>query len=170
MTVKNLITTVIGSTVYLQWQSTEDYIFIFEDAEIVARLSGSISTYTLPYTNGAVYQVADSVTSTDPALPYNVPQRRCLVYWQGDSDVERYELHIGQTITPYRGGETSYTHRTNRLGSGSYEIKLKAFDSAGNESDSTSTMDLIIDDVPNRINGLSLSQSGAGNITATVTP
>ena len=171
MTVKNLSIQFRSNTVSLSWDATLDYSTIFVDAEAVVTLPQGITTYQTPYTQGAVYQVNDSADqNTTPTIPYEVPQKRITIQWDGDADVARYELIIDGGIQYFGGGKATYSYSTSRLSAGAHTFGLKGYDQAGNASDDTSTLTVTIYDPPDPIEGLALSQSGAGNITATVTP
>ena len=172
MTVKNFTATISGGSVIMSWEASEAFSFVYQDAEIIARLGAGVRSLTTSYVPGAVYQVADSATSSpDPPLPYNVPQRRITIEWAGNPDVARYLLDISGFTKSFTGGDPSYSFKTSRLNSGNYLIALTGFDFAGNQSDDSSKLTIIIDDVPPPVQGIVLTQPGGpGTITATITP
>jgi hypothetical protein len=169
MTVTNFNATVSNSSVSLTWDSTEAYSFVFQDAEIVARLGSGITSWAGPYVVGAVYQAQDSATSTPDPSPENpVPKRRITLFWDEVADAATYEVTVNGVVDIVQAGQASYEYKTNRLPSGTATISIASVDAVGNKS-AAGDFTYEIYDVPPRVEGLVLTQSGAGNITATIT-
>lgn len=175
MTVKNTEITNQGSQVTVTWEMTEDYAFVYADAEVIARLPMSVTTWTGRIANGAVVQVVDSSTATpDPAATDPQPQRYVEVIWYpvDDLDIVAYHLYMNGVLQTTRDiGQTSYTFKTGRLLSGDYTFEAKAEDTSGNLS-TVSTLPITIDEVPPPTLGLTLTQTvpGSGDINLQFTP
>ena len=168
MTVTNFQASVVNGSLNCTWDATQDFSFLYEDAEVIARLASGVTTWSGILTAGAVYQAQDSATaSPDPAPENPVPKRRITIFWDEIPDSVRYEVTVNGSIKGFTAGEASYTYKTPRLPSGLTTITVAAFDAAGNES-AAGDFTYEIFDVPNPLQGLVLTQSGATNITATL--
>ena len=93
--------------------------------------------------------------------------RYITLLWDEIPGAARYEVVIDGVKSSVTAGQPIYSFRSTRLPSGSREFSIVSIDSAGNRS-SIDSLTFTIDSLPNPVQSLVLSQSGAGNITATI--
>lgn len=174
MTITNFKATLNGSVVTCSWDATDDYSFLYADAEMIKALPIGETSYSTSYVSGAIYQAVDSATSSPiPEQLEPVPPRYLQISWEesSETDLAKYEVVLnGSPVKYVNAGSSSYSYRTPRLDSGENTIVVIAIDAVGNKLSEVSTLSYEIESVPLPIQSLSLSQSGAGNITATITP
>jgi len=168
VSITNFRAAVSGGNVSCTWDSTLAFSFLYQDAEMIFSTVGN--SWSGPRVEGAVYQAVDSATASptpDPSEP--VPQRHLTLFWNDDPTAIKYEVIIDGSSTFITGGELTYSHKSNRLESGVRTFGIIAIDSAGNRS-TIDNLTYEIEVIPPPVEGMSLSQSGAGNITLTLVP
>jgi len=174
MTITNFSATLQGASVTLSCDATEDYTFFYADAETVSNTpSLGVTSISIPYVSGAVYQAVDSATQSPvPAALEPMPPRYIEIEWSESSepDLAQYEIKLNDNPVQYQtAGSASYTYRTPRLESGEMSIVVIAIDQDGNALSTVSELTYYIEDVPPPVRGVSLSQSGAGNLSIEIT-
>ena len=174
MTVTNFSATLSGPNVTLSCNSTELYTFFYADAETVSNTPAiGITSITIPYVSGAVYQAVDSATQTpvpDPLEP--MPPRYIEIEWDEslEADLAQYEVNLNDTPIQYvTSGSPNYFYRTPRLESGEMSIVVIAIDADGNKLSIVSELTYIIESTPPPVRGALLSQSGAGSLSLEIT-
>ena len=174
MTITNFSARLDGSTVICNWDATELYSWIYADAEMISELPKGVTAWSGAYVSGAVYQAVDSATPTPvPAQLEPMPPKYLRISWNEatDTDLAKYQINLNDGIVGFVDkGSASYIYRTPRLDSGVNTIAVIAIDKAGNKLSTVSELSYEIESVPPPVEGLVLSQSGAGNLTIDITP
>jgi hypothetical protein len=174
MTITNFSATIQGASVLLSCDSTEDYCFFYADAETVSDTpSIGVTSISIPYVSGAVYQAVDSATQSPVPAPLEpMPPRYIVIEWDESSepDLAQYEIKLNDATVQFQtAGSPSYTYRTPRLESGEMSIVVIAIDQDGNALSTVSELTYYIEDVPPPVRGIELSQTGAGNLSLEIT-
>lgn len=172
MTITNFSATRNQGTVVCNWTSSEDYSFLYQDAEVIASLPLGDTRWSGPYVTGAVYQAVDSATSTPVPLALEPQPRRYIdISWVDlvVADVSSYEVYLdSRKVSTRTAGNGNYTYSTPRLDGGVHELYVLAVDNAGNRLATVSEFTYELEDQPNPVRSSILTQSGAGNITLTL--
>ena len=173
MTISNFQATLEGAIVTCTWNATEDYSFMYADARMVLALPIGVTTWTGTHIPGTVYQAVDSATASPvPAALEPMPPKYMRITWDesAETDLAKYLVELdGVAVRYINSGSPNYTYTTNKLDEGIHTISSTAIDNVGNKLADVSEFTYYIEDSPPPVRSSALSQSGAGNITLTIT-
>ena len=167
--VRNFKAVVENGTVYCSWDTDRYYSFLYVDMEAIALPEG-VKAWSGAYVKGAVYQAVSAYTASPVPSPTNlVPYRYITISWADVADTVKYEINIDGGIKYLTSGQGLYSVKSKRLESGVRTFGVIAIDSAGNRS-TIKTLTYEIEEVPNPVRGIILSQSDLSKLTVDITP
>ena len=168
MTTSNLTTTLSrdGYTTIL-WDATEQYSFVWFDAEMVSNLNPGVTYFRAKVDARAHIQVNDNSVNENPGPVDPVPGRYAVLTWDALDDIEVVEYQVfldGRRVATRLPNAADYRYKTDWLESGAHVLDVYSVDEAGNLSPMESyPFDIGFE--PNPVRGITLTDGSApGNI------